>query len=249
MAAASYRHPSLEEKEEYVRQLFDQIAHTYDSTNQLMSLGQWEKWHREFVRFTGLKPGMKSLDVACGTGDLTMLTAAQVAPSGHVTGVDFSEGMLAVGRRRVEASPYAPLIDMRWGNAMDLQFEAGNFDCVTIGWAMRNVRDIPTALKEMHRVLKPGGRVVCLEAAKPRNPLVRAGFFLMWKTMIPLIDWAIIKAGRKAKVRPYTYLSRSLDNYPYPDELEQLVREAGFTATGYKGLMGGTVAIHYGVKP
>lgn len=249
MAAAEYRHPSLEEKEDYVRNLFDQIAEQYDSTNQLMSMGRWESWHREFVKFTGLKPGMRSLDVACGTGDLTMLTAAQVAPGGHVTGVDFSEGMLAVGRRRVEASPYAALIDMQWGNAMDLQFEDNSFDCITIGWAMRNVRDIDTVLREMYRVLKPGGRAVCLEAAKPRNPLIRTGFFMYWKTLLPLIDWGIVKVGRKAKVRPYTYLSRSLDNYPYPDELEQMYQRAGFAQTGHKRLMMDTVAIHYGVKP
>lgn len=246
--AAAFQPPSLEEKEEYVRQLFNQIAEKYDSTNQIMSLGQWERWHREFVKYTGLKPGMRNLDVACGTGDLSMLTAAQVAPDGSVIGVDISEGMLEVGRRRVAASPYASMIDLRWGNAMKLEFEDATFDCVTIGWAMRNVKDIPTVLKEMNRVLKPGGRVVCLEAAKPRNPIMRAGFFLMWKTMIPLIDWLIVKVGRQAKVRPYTYLSRSLDHYPYPNELERLFRQAGFGQTGVNLLMGGTVAIHYGVK-
>jgi demethylmenaquinone methyltransferase / 2-methoxy-6-polyprenyl-1,4-benzoquinol methylase len=249
VAAASFRPPSLEEKEAYVRALFDQIAEQYDATNQLMSLGQWERWHREFVRYTGLKPGMQNLDVACGTGDLTLLAAAQVAPDGQVVGIDFSDGMLAVGRRRVEASPYRHLIRLEWGNAMSLQFDDGRFDCVTIGWAMRNVKEIRTVLQEMYRVLKPGGRVVCLEAARPQNPVVRAGFFFVWKTLIPLIDWVIVKVGRQAKVRPYTYLSRSLDTFPGPDELERQFRETGFVRTGWRGLMLGTVAIHYGVKP
>lgn len=245
----AYQHPSTEEKEAYVQSLFDQIAEKYDQMNLVMSAGQWKSWHKEFVKYTGLQPGMHSLDVACGTGDLSMLTAAQVVPGGRVIGVDFSEGMLAVGRRRVAESPWGKSIDLRWGNAMDLQFEDNTFDCVTMGWAMRNVKDIPKTLSEMYRVLKPGGRVVVLEASKPPSVLVRAGFFLYWRTMIPLIDWLVLKTGRNAQVRPYTYLSHSLDNYPNPEPLRKLYEQAGFVETDYELLMLGSAAIHYGVKP
>ena len=247
--APSYKPPSPEEKEQYVRELFDQIAENYDAMNQVMSAGQWERWHREFVKQCGFKPGQRILDVACGTGDLSMLDAAQVQPGGSVVGIDFSEGMLEVGRRRVGQSPYKDAITLQWGNAVDLQFEANSFDSATMGWAMRNVPSIEKTLSEVYRVLKPGGRFICLEAAKPYSRVIRLGFFLYWKTLLPMIDWLVVKTGRKAKVRPYTYLSRSLDNYPFPNRLEEMFKEAGFVQTDYQLLMMGTVAIHVGTKP
>ncbi|HEY8346046.1 MAG TPA: bifunctional demethylmenaquinone methyltransferase/2-methoxy-6-polyprenyl-1,4-benzoquinol methylase UbiE [Symbiobacteriaceae bacterium] len=243
-----YRHPTTEEKEQYVRAIFDQIAEHYDSLNQVMSIGQWQRWHREFVRLTGFRPGDRILDVACGTGDLTILDAAQVVPGGSVIGVDFSEGMLEVGRRRIAQTPYRDVITLQWGNAMNLEFPADSFDGVTMGWAMRNVKSIPQTLSEIYRVLRPGGRFICLEAAKPYSVYLRMGFFLYFKTFLPLLDRLVVRAGRQAKVRPYTYLSRSLDNYPMPHELEAMFRAAGFRNTGYKLLMMGTVAIHYGTK-
>lgn len=246
--APAYKPPSIEQKEQYVQQLFDQIAEQYDSMNQVMSAGQWQRWHREFINQTRFEPGQQILDVACGTGDLSMLDAAQVGPTGHVTGVDFSEGMLEVGRRRVAQSPYKDQVTLQWGNAMDLQFEANSFDGATMGWAMRNVKSIPQTLSEIYRVLKPGGRFICLEAAKPYSRFLRFGFFLYFKTFLPLIDWVVVKAGRQAKVRPYTYLSHSLDNYPFPNQLEQMFQDAGFQHTDYQLLMMGTVAIHVGTK-
>ncbi|HYG58119.1 MAG TPA: bifunctional demethylmenaquinone methyltransferase/2-methoxy-6-polyprenyl-1,4-benzoquinol methylase UbiE [Symbiobacteriaceae bacterium] len=246
--APAYKPPTVEEKETYVRELFDRIAENYDAMNQVMSAGQWERWHREFVQHTQFGPGKRILDVACGTGDLTMLDAAQVQPGGQVVGIDFSEGMLEVGRKRVAQTPYKDMITMQWGNAMDLQFADNSFDGATMGWAMRNVKSIPKTLSEIYRVLKPGARFVCLEAAKPYSHFIRMGFFLYWKTALPLIDWLVVKTGRKAKMRPYTYLSRSLDNYPFPNELEQMFREAGFKETDYTLLMMGTVAIHIGTK-
>jgi len=246
--APSYKPPAPEEKEEYVRTLFDQIAENYDQMNTVMSAGQWQNWHREFVLHTDAQPGDRVLDVACGTADLSMLSAAQVSPGGAVIGIDFSEKMLEVGRRRVVNTPYNDMITLQWGNAMDLPFDDNSFDGVTMGWAMRNVSSIPQTLSEIYRVLRPGGRFVCLEAAKPYSTLVRLGFFLYWKSVLPLIDWAVLKTGRQAKVRPYTYLSRSLDNYPFPNELERMFRQAGFRAVDSKLLMMGTVAIHYGTK-
>ena len=246
--APGYKPPAAEEKEAYVRELFDQIAESYDSVNQVMSAGQWSKWHQHFLQMTNFKPGDRVLDVACGTGDLSMLDAAQAAPGGSVVGIDISEGMMEVGRRRVAQTPYKDAITLEWGNVMELKYPDASFDGATMGWAMRNVASIPKTLSEIYRVLKPGGRFVCLEAAKPYSRLVRFGFLLYWRTLLPLIDWAVVKAGRKAKVRPYTYLSRSLDNYPFPHELEDLFRQAGFRETDYKLLMLGTVAIHIGTK-
>lgn len=246
--APAYKPPAPEEKEAYVRALFDQIAENYDAMNQVMSAGQWSRWHKQFVAMTEFAPGERILDVACGTGDLSMLDAAQVMPGGSVVGIDISEGMMEVGRKRIAQTPYKDAIVMEWGNVMELKYADNSFDGATMGWAMRNVSSIPKTLSEIYRVLKPGGRFVCLEAAKPYSKLIRLGFFLYWKTLLPLIDWAVVKAGRQAKVRPYTYLSRSLDNYPFPNELEQLFRDAGFQQVDCKLLMMGTVAIHVGTK-
>ncbi|HLN64781.1 MAG TPA: bifunctional demethylmenaquinone methyltransferase/2-methoxy-6-polyprenyl-1,4-benzoquinol methylase UbiE [Symbiobacteriaceae bacterium] len=246
--APAYQHPSQEEKAEYVRQLFDQIAENYDAMNPIMSAGQWEKWHKAFLEIASYQPGMQVLDLACGTGDLTMLGASQVAPTGHVTGADFSEGMLEVGRRRVAQTPYNDLITLEWGNAVDLKYAEHTFDMVTMGWAMRNVPSIEKTLSEVYRVLKPGGRFVCMDSAKPYSKILRAGFMLYFKTFLPMIDWFVVKTGREAKVRPYTYLSRSLDNYPFPNELEKMFQAAGFKQTDYRLLMMGTVAIHVGTK-
>lgn len=245
----AYRPPSADEKEAYVRSLFDQIAENYDQMNLVMSAGMWQAWHRAFAAHTSLRPGMRVLDMACGTGDLSLLSAAQVSPGGSVVGIDFSQGMLAVGRGRVAASPFAPMIDLRWGNALALEFPDAAFDGVTMGWAMRNVRDIDTCLREAFRVLKPGGRFISLDAAEPSSALVRSGFSLWWKIAIPLIDRLVMRAGRQAPVRPYTYLSRSLDNHPRVPALADAFRRAGFADVSYVTLNLGTVSIHWGNKP
>lgn len=245
-----YRHPAPEEKEAYVRALFDRIAPHYDRMNRIMSLGQWERWHRVFANLAGLRPGMHVLDVACGTGDLTLLAAARVAPGGRVVGVDISPGMLARAQERIAASPWASLVELREGNALCLPFADAAFDVVTMGWAMRNVRDIPRALAEAWRVLRPGGRFLSLDAAMPRGLVGRALLRAWWGTLLPLIDRMVVGVrGPDDPVRPYTYLSRSLQGYPSPARLEALFRQAGFVNTGHVPLMMGSVCIHYGTRP
>lgn len=245
-----YEHPGAEEKEQYVRTLFDRIAARYDLMNLVMTGGMLKLWHRAFRRYTGLRPGGHSLDVACGTGDLAMVTAGQVAPHGRVTGIDFSQQMLAVGRARVAKSPHAALIDLRWGNALALDFPDNHFDCATIGFALRNVQDIGRCLSEMARVVKPGGRVVSLEISKPPSPFVRVPFYLYFYNIVPLIDRLVMRGAPPGeKVRPYTYLPHSLTRFPDQKGLRRLFEAAGLARCGFKGLSGGTVSIHWGVKP
>lgn len=246
---AAYKHPGAQDKETYVRELFDQIAGKYDQMNLVISAGMWKSWHKAYAPHTGLRPGMRVLDLACGTGDLSMLAAAQVGPGGSVVGLDFSEGMLAVGRKRVAQSPYASLIELVWGNAMELPFADNSFDGITMGWAMRNVPDIARVLQEALRVLRPGGRFASLDAARPGNPLVRVGFDLYWQVGVPIIDWAVLQLGRQAEVRPYAYLAHSLDRHPPVAQLEAMFRTAGFVGTGFATLNMGTVSIHWGQKP
>lgn len=240
-----------EEKEKYVRSLFNSIARRYDTMNLIMTAGVVKLWHRAFPSYTGLRPGGTCLDVACGTGDLTMIAARQVAPSGKVIGVDFSEEMLEVGRQRVaQKSPHARLIEMKHGNAMDLPFADNSFDCATIGFALRNVPDIARCVSEMTRVVKPGGRVVSLEISKPKNRLIRSLYFLHFYNIVPLVD-RLVERGRGSgqRIRPYTYLPNSLTHFPDQDRLADIFRGAGLSDVGYKGLTGGIVTIHYGTKP
>ncbi len=240
--------PSAEDKAEYVRALFDQVADQYDLFNRIISMRQWAKWHREFVQHAQFRAGEQILDLACGTGDLSLLAAAGVFPGGRVVGIDFSERMLDVGRLRVARSPYGANITLQHGDVMKLTCADDSFDGVTMGWAMRNVASIPRTLAEVYRVLKPGGRFVCMDAAKPYNILLRSWFILYWKTFLPAIDRFFTKGSRNCKLRPYTYLSQSLDHYPMPNELEQMLRDAGFHSTECHLLNLGTVAIHIGTK-
>lgn len=243
-----YLHPTDGEKPQYVRQLFDQIADHYDALNHVISAGCWDRWHEVLQAATDFQPGDHVIDVACGTGGLTMMAAGQVAPSGSVTGVDFSEGMLSIARGRVAQTDYAETISLCWGDVMALPFPDNSFDGATMGWAMRNVQSIPKALSEIRRVLKPGGRFLCIDAAKPRATLIHWAFLLYWRVLLSAIDRLYLRVGQHTMIQPYTYLSRSLDHYPSPAELEMLFRDAGFGHTDYQLLMLGTVAIHSGVK-
>ncbi|MGE5653116.1 MAG: ubiquinone/menaquinone biosynthesis methyltransferase [Bacillota bacterium] len=239
--------PSLG-KAEYVRGLFDEIAYEYDRLNQVISMGQWHRWHKVFLGHTRFSPGDQILDLACGTGDLSLLSAASVYPGGRVVGIDFSERMLEVGRMRVARSPYGEVVDLMLGDAMELALPDNSFDGITMGWAMRNVASIPQTLAEAYRVLKPGGRFICMDAAKPYNAFWRTWFIFYWKSFLPAIDRFFIREQHRRGSGPYTYLSQSLDHYPMPHELEQIFRQAGFGKTQCHLLNLGTVAIHIGTK-
>ena len=237
-----------EGKERYVQEMFNTIAGKYDLMNQVMTAGMLRFWHRAFLRVTGLKPGARHLDVACGTGDLSQLTAAQVGPEGRVTGLDFSHEMLAVAEQRVQDLPFCDRIQWVQGNAMDMPFADNTFDGASIGFALRNVASIPKTLSEMTRVVKPGSHVVSLEISKPTNPVWRALFYLYFYNIVPLID-RIVMRGRGGRVRPYTYLPHSLTKFPEQQELAEIFREAGLRDVRVIPLSGGMVCLHVGVKP
>lgn len=237
-----------EGKEAYVQEMFDTIAGNYDLMNQVMTAGMLRFWHRAFLKVTGLRPGNHHLDVACGTGDLTQLSALQVGPAGRVTGLDFSSEMLAVAEKRVEGSPLGDRIAWIQGNAMEMAFPDNTFDGASIGFALRNVKSIPKTLSEMTRVVKPSSRVVSLEISKPTNPVWRAIFFLYFYHVVPLIDRVVMR-NQAGRVRPYTYLPHSLTKFPEQQELAEIFREAGLRDVKVIPLSGGMVAIHVGTKP
>lgn len=245
------------DKPGYVRSLFDSIAGEYDRMNWVMTGGLLALWHRAFVKATRLSPGESALDLCTGTGDLAFLMARKVGPGGRVVGLDFSEKMLAIATERAarDRSARAP-IEWVQGDALNLPFPTGGdgegFHCVTMGFALRNVARVETALQEMARVARTGGRVVCLEVSRPDHPVLRAGFNLYFYRVVPFLgrmaERRLSMSGELARLRPYTYLPYSLDHLPPPREILGMMRAAGLSECVRKPLTGGVVSLYIGVK-
>jgi demethylmenaquinone methyltransferase / 2-methoxy-6-polyprenyl-1,4-benzoquinol methylase len=215
---------------EGVRTMFDRIAPVYDAMNRLMTAGLDQRWRRETAAAI-VRPGDRVLDVCCGTGDLALAAAAA---GGHVTGLDFSAPMLERARRKSS--------EIEWieGDALVLPFADDAFDAATVGFGVRNLDDLEAGLKELRRVLRPGGRAAILEITRPKGLL--APFYRFW------FDGVIPLAG---KVLPggsaYSYLPASVRRFPAPEGLARLLDEAGFAEIRWRLFAGGIVALHTGV--
>ena len=235
--------PSKDKKETYVRELFNTISNGYDRTNKMMSLGRDERWRELVVKRAQIKPGQSVLDVCCGTAKLTMKLAEAVGPAGKVVGLDFSENMIEVGKKNISSSPFRDTIQLMQGNAMSLPFEDQQFDAVTVAWGLRNVPELEVALKEMIRVLKPGGRLVSLDMSKPSAPVFKQAYWLYFEKLVPLIG----KFGA-GKSSAYHYFCESAKEFPDAKKLTNIFARNGLTETRYKNVMGGTLAIVEGKK-
>lgn len=236
-------------KEHYVEQLFNRIAPGYDFMNLLMTGGLLRYWQRVFAANTKLQVGQEALDVCCGTGELALIMARQVGVSGSVEGIDLAENMLAIARRKIARRPEGSVISVQKGNALALPYENDRFHCVATGFAMRNVSDVRTAVKEMARVTRPGGRVVCLELSHPVNPWIRGPYTLYFRFLVPLLGrWASDKEETE-HMSPYTWLPESVRYFPNQEGLAQIFREAGLEQVHYINMTGGVVCLHIGVKP
>jgi demethylmenaquinone methyltransferase/2-methoxy-6-polyprenyl-1,4-benzoquinol methylase len=227
-------------KEEKVHNVFEKISGDYDKMNSVISFKQHKKWRDDIMARMNVQEGDKALDVCCGTADWTIALANAVGPAGEVTGLDFSEGMLEAGRPKVQAYPNVKLIQ---GNAMELPFPDNTFDVVTIGFGLRNVPDYLTVLKEMNRVLKPGGMIACLETSQTEIPVYRQLFRFYFKFIMPLFGKIFAKSYQE-----YSWLQESADDFPGMKELAQLFTEAGFVDVSYKPYSGGAAAGHVGYK-
>jgi demethylmenaquinone methyltransferase / 2-methoxy-6-polyprenyl-1,4-benzoquinol methylase len=212
--------------------MFDRIAGVYDPMNRLMTAGLDRRWRRATARAV-VQPGSRVLDACCGTGDLAI--AAQ-REGGQVTGVDFSERMLARARRK------APEVEWVQADVMELPFDAASFDAVTVGFGVRNVADLEAGLRELRRVLRPGGRLGVLEITRP-NGVLRPFFRLWFDVLVPLAGKVL--PGGKA----YTYLPASVRRFPGPEDLAALFVSAGFRKVRYRLLGGGSVALHIAERP
>jgi len=231
----------MQTKADLVRAMFARIARCYDFMNRLMTLGRDQAWRRYAARQAALPHGGLALDVATGTADLA-LALARHSPHGHVVGVDFPE-MIGMGRVKVAAAGENPRIRFVIGDALQLPFTDGCFDAVTSGFALRNVADIPQAFAEMSRVVKAGGRVVCLEIARPTLHIFRQLFHIYFYRLVPLLGRTI--AGQE---EAYHYLPRSLTHFLSPEELKAVMERVGLSKVWHRRLMLGTAAVHVGVK-
>lgn len=250
-----------EDKPTYVRSLFDSIAKDYDRMNWIMTGGLLALWHRTFARETALAPGQTALDVCCGTGDLSFIAAKRVGPTGKVVGVDFSESMLEIARQRDAKSRstgtdrLAPITWMQ-GDALNLELPDGGedsgFHCTSMGFALRNVGDLPRSIAEMSRVTRRGGRVVCLEVSRPANGLIRAGFQVYFYRIVPFLgqmaERGLPDGSPLKRLRPYTYLPYSLEHLPPSDEIVTMMRDAGLKSVRCRPLTGGIVSLYIGEK-
>jgi len=220
-----------------VREMFDRISASYDRMNRLMSLGMDGRWRGRAVREAALTPGDAALDVCCGTGDLAIALRRAVGPSGRVTGLDFSPQMLEVARRKSDQ------VEWVQGDALELPFADGGFAAATVAWGVRNLADHERGFREMARVVREGGRVVCLEMSTP--PAWAAPFARIWTDRaVPLLGRAI---ARDADA--YSYLPESVRRFPDAPGLAAVMRAAGLEDVRFRRLMLGVVAVHVGTVP
>lgn len=232
----------LSEKGERIRSMFDSIAPRYDFLNRLLSFGIDRSWRRFAVGQIGGLTAGRVLDVATGTGDVALEVAARTPASVSIVGVDFSAEMVARGREKIRNSPYSGRITMEVGPCEAIPFPEESFDAVTIAFGIRNVVDRAQGLKEMRRVLKPGGRVVILEFSTPRSKLFKSLYYFYFLRVLPVIG------GFFSRFSAYKYLPDSVLEFPSQEEFIALMTGAGFRNLAHHDLTGGIATVYMGEK-
>jgi demethylmenaquinone methyltransferase / 2-methoxy-6-polyprenyl-1,4-benzoquinol methylase len=231
------------DKARRVRAVFDSVAARYDVMNDLMSGGAHRLWKHFALSLTSLKAGQHALDIAGGTGDLAAGMANQVGRSGLVILSDINASMLQQGRDRLTDRAIVANVQYVQANAERLPFTDGRFDCVTIGFGLRNVTDKAAALASMYRVLRPGGQLLVLEFSQPVNPAVARLYDLYSFNVLPWLGKAV--AGDEGS---YRYLAESIRRHPDQETLLGMMKTAGFEGCRYHNLTGGIVAVHRGYR-
>ncbi len=232
-----------DEKARRVRGVFDSVAGKYDLMNDLMSGGMHRLWKQFLFSLTGLKPGQQVLDVAGGTGDLSIGLARQVGRSGHVVLSDINAAMLTRGRERLIDAGIAGNVSYCLANAEKLPFADQRFDCVTIGFGLRNVTDKPAALASMCRVLRPGGQLLILEFSHPTAPGLKPLYDAYSFRVLPLLGRIVANDADS-----YRYLAESIRRHPDQETLLGMMHDAGLEGCRYHNLSGGIVAVHRGYR-
>ncbi|TVY04565.1 demethylmenaquinone methyltransferase [Cohnella terricola] len=230
-----------ESKQKHVHEVFESIAPKYDRLNDIISFRRHKAWRRFTMRKMDVKPGQTSLDLCCGTCDWTIALAQ--ASGGRTVGLDFSRNMLDVGQAKVDKLGLGNQITLVQGNAMDLPFEDNSFDFITIGFGLRNVPDIVKTLKEMKRVVKPGGLIVCLELSKPTWQPFKGIYYFYFEKLMPLLGKWFAKRQEQ-----YRWLPESLVAFPDLQALAEMFRSIGMRNVKAYPLTGGVAALHIGTK-
>ena len=228
--------------EERVHEIFNNISTDYDKMNAIISFKQHDIWRDKTMKKMGNLSGMTVLDLCCGTGDWTFDLSKAVGKSGKVVGLDFSENMLKVAQTKLDKKDNSN-IEFIQGNAMAIPFEKEMFDAVTIGYGLRNTPDYLTVLREIFRVLKPGGKVVCIETSHPTLPIYKQAFELYFKKVMPFLGKVFAKS-----LKEYQWLQKSAENFPDAKALALLFSKAGFSTVSYQKYGGGAIATHFGTK-
>ncbi|MFC6038519.1 demethylmenaquinone methyltransferase [Paenisporosarcina macmurdoensis] len=227
-------------KEQRVHEVFEKISVNYDKMNSVISFQQHKKWREDTMSRMNVQKGSTTLDVCCGTADWTISMGQAVGPEGKAIGLDFSQNMLNVGYDKVKAFPQIELIH---GNAMELPYPDSTFDYITIGFGLRNVPDYMQVLKEINRVLKPGGMFVCLETSQSELPGYKQLFRFYFKYVMPVFGKLFAKSYKE-----YSWLQESAEDFPGMKELAKMIEQAGFVEVEYKPYSGGAAARHIGMK-
>ena len=229
----------LQNKKGLVQNVFDQVYDQYDLMNDLMSLGIHRVWKKNLLNLMNSAPDQKLIDVACGTGDIAKLFLENVNRSSHITCVDPNKGMIKKGKEKLNKFP-----NLNWviASAEKLPIKENMFDFYSISFGLRNTKNLNKALSEAYRILKPGGRYLCLEFSKIQNSSLNF-VYKNYSKLIPAIGKLVV-----GEDEPYKYLTKSIENFVNQEELINLMRENGFKKCTYRNLSGGIVSIHSGWK-
>ncbi len=240
-----FRYKSVPEKEKAKKVLsyFNSVADRYDFMNTLLSFGIHHLWKQTAVETMALKPGNKVIDVCGGTGDLAVLAARATGPAGRVVVYDNNQAMISAGRNKARVASFGDRITFILGDAECISFQDNTFDAAMVGFGIRNVIHMEKGFAEMQRVLKPGGKFMCLEFSKPTAPVFRRLYDLYSFYLIPFLG-ELITGSRSA----YMHLPESIRAFPLPDKLSINLENIGFSQVAYRRLTNGIAVIHTGIK-
>ncbi len=224
--------------------MFDNIAHSYDRLNHLLSFGIDILWRKKAIRMLRKRNPKNLLDVATGTGDFALEAARMGVKAASIVGVDISNGMLEIGRQKVSRKQLSELIDLRYGDSEHLPFDTNSFDVSTCAFGVRNFENLATGLSEILRVLRPGGAVYILEFSKPTAFPFKQAYWFYFKAILPLVGKLVSKDNRA-----YTYLPESVAAFPQGEGFLSIMSECGYTNLTRTPLTGGIATIYVGEKP
>lgn len=242
MTHFGFKRVPVDDKVKWVLGHFNTVADKYDLMNTLLSFGIHHLWKRTAIRMLGLRKGDKVIDLCGGTGDLSLLAAKDVDLSGRVILYDINRAMMERGVSKVASSPFATSIFFVQGDAERISFPDCIFDAAIVGFGVRNLTHVDHGLKEIHRVLKPNGKLMCLEFSRPTAPMFRRVYDFYSFYIMPFLGQLIV-GSRQA----YTYLPESIRMFPLPMEFAHILKRIGFTSIGHRRLTNGIAVVHLAI--